>query len=65
MTIQPHESPKDKDKDKNFHKDFYLVSAIQSLAQVRSSLRLVGQLDDKLLNQLEELHREILKRLDP
>jgi len=59
MTIQSHESPNDKDKD------LHLVSAIQTLVQVRASLRQAGQLDDKLLNQLEELHREILKRLDP
>jgi len=59
MTIQPHEIPKDKDKD------LHLVSAIQALVQVRASIRQAGELDDKVLKQLEDLHREILKRLDP
>ena len=42
----------------------HLFSAIQSLAGVRMSLRLAGQLDENLKAKLEELHNEILKKLE-
>ena len=43
-------------------KDKHLTSAIQSIAGVRVSLRLAGELDENLKAKLEELHNEILKR---
>ena len=43
-------------------KDDHLTSAMQSLANLRMSLRLSGELDKALTQKLDDLRNEILKR---